>query len=102
MRFKEISSENELNDLLDGDTIIFKHSDRCGISQDRKQALTNMDDEMTIYEVEVREQRGLSDHIAEVTGISHESPQLLIVRQGDVVWHASHMAISPDKIREHL
>lgn len=102
MKFERVNSDQILDDLLSDDAVLFKHSERCGISKDRKQALSGMDDDVTIHTVEVREQRGLSDRIEDETGVQHESPQLLVVQDGDVSWHASHMAISPDELRQHL
>ena len=102
MKFERVNSDQALDDLLNDDAVLFKHSERCGISKDRKQALSEMDDDVTIHAVEVREQRSLSDRIEDETGVEHESPQLLVIRDGDVVWHASHTAISPDDLRKHL
>ena len=104
MNFQDVTDESTLHDILGSNGIIFKHSERCGISQDRKQALRDAfdDDECIIYTVEVREQRSLSNMIAEETGVTHESPQLLVVQDGDVVWHASHMAIDPDEVGSYV
>lgn len=102
MEFQPVTTRETLDSLLGRDAILFKHSERCGISQDRKKALEGLDEDVTVHTVEVREERGLSNMIADETGVTHESPQLLVLRDGDVVWHASHMAISPDKLQEHL
>jgi bacillithiol system protein YtxJ len=38
--------------------------------------------------------RALSDQIAKDFGVAHESPQILVIREGKVVYHESHYGIS--------
>lgn len=104
MGFQRITDKDSLNDLLDDDAIIFKHSERCGISQSRRNALADWmnDHSEDIHTVEVRQQRGLSDRIEDVTGVKHESPQIFVIRDGEVTWHASHMSIEPERLSEQV
>jgi bacillithiol system protein YtxJ len=44
----------------------------------------------------------VSDRIAEDTGVRHESPQLLILQDGDAVFDASHHRVKADRVREQL
>jgi bacillithiol system protein YtxJ len=44
--------------------------------------------------IDVIEQRPLAREVAARTGVRHESPQALLLRDGAVAWHASHGAIT--------
>ena len=44
--------------------------------------------------IDVIGERPWSRHVAEATGVTHQSPQALLVRDGSVVWHASHGGIT--------
>jgi bacillithiol system protein YtxJ len=46
------------------------------------------------YVVDVIANRGISNAIAEKYGVRHESPQLLVIWQEEVIFHTSHMGIN--------
>lgn len=78
--------------------LIFKHSTRCGISrmvisQFRKDYNLN-DSQADLYYLDLLNHRDISSAIADRFNIVHESPQLLVVRNGIVVKHASHGGIN--------
>jgi len=52
--------------------------------------------------VDVRAHRPLSQAIAARTEVTHESPQVLLLRRGVPRWHASHFAVTADAISRHL
>ncbi len=76
--------------------IIFKHSVTCPISHDVFQDTSASDNE--VFLVIVQNSRQISNEIAEKTGIRHESPQAIILRNGKAVWHASHYDITKDEL----
>jgi bacillithiol system protein YtxJ len=81
--------------------VIFKHSTACGRSERaRREALAFLDarPDVEIYEVRVIEHRDLSDHIERATGIRHESPQILVLREGVLHWHGSHGSVTAEAI----
>lgn len=85
--------------------IIYKHSTMCGLSdiahrEVRRFLSSHPDSE--VHLVRVIEERHVSDHIAKSTGVRHESPQLLVLRHGRVVWHASHRGVTADAIATRL
>ncbi len=49
--------------------------------------------------VEVQTAREVSDELARRTGVRHESPQALLLRDGEAIWHASHWRIRGDHLR---
>lgn len=53
-------------------------------------------------QVMVIENRDLSNEIESRLGIRHESPQLLLLRDGKVTWHASHFSISGQRLKSAL
>jgi len=85
--------------------LLLKHSTRCGISAgalDRCRAYLSGHPGVPAAMVKVVENRLLSRHIAEETGIPHQTPQLLLFRHGKVVFHASHGGITAETIDRAL
>jgi len=83
--------------------IVFKHSQTCPVSwmaNQQVQGFIQAHPEVPIYTLIVQKERGLSNQIAEVTGIRHESPQILVFRQGQVVADASHAEITTQYLIE--
>ncbi len=90
--FVELSDIESLDRFLaqsNGDpVIIFKHSDTCGISA---RAYTQMSQlERPVGLVTVQTARAVSDEIRKRMGLAHETPQVMILSEGKVVWTASH------------
>ena len=85
--------------------IVFKHSTTCGISahahRETERFLAD-NPEQVVHKVEVVESRVLSDYIEAKTGIRHESPQLLVLRNGRVVWQGSHSRVTAEAIAASL
>ncbi|MEM7480940.1 MAG: bacillithiol system redox-active protein YtxJ [Acidobacteriota bacterium] len=79
---------------------LFKHSLTCPISSrawHRYQRFVEdrpADDETLYTAVMIQQARPLSNDIAERTGVRHESPQAILLRDGRAVWNASHGAIT--------
>lgn len=83
---------------------VFKHSTSCPVSAEAyeqfKSYLQNGNVECDYTLVHVIESRPVSSRIAETLGVKHQSPQAILVKNGDVVWHDSHWRITSDKLRE--
>lgn len=86
--------------------LLFKHSATCGISAQAHEALVEwlagQTDPAPVYMIDVRAQRPLSLAVAERFGIRHESPQVLLVDRGTVVWHASHFHVNAREVAAAL
>jgi bacillithiol system protein YtxJ len=67
---------------LPADCFVFKHSTTCGVSAGAAREVRAMTTDLPIYWINVREQRELSNWVAETYSITHESPQLLLIRDG--------------------
>jgi bacillithiol system protein YtxJ len=87
-----------------GPVLIYKHSSICPTSARAEKQMRQVAEEhnVPVYRVVVQESRDVSDRIAEDTGVRHESPQLLILQDGDAVFDASHHRVKADRVREQL
>ena len=78
--------------------LIFKHSTRCSISRyvlsDFISHFTYSSDEFTAHYLDLLNYREISSQIAEQFEVTHQSPQLLVVKNGKVVANASHEGIN--------
>lgn len=88
--------------------LLFKHSHTCGLSAEALDELrAHIDDEaprlpVTYAMVTVQTHRQLSNAIAERLGLRHETPQAILVRDGRVVWSASHFRVNAAELRKAL
>lgn len=77
--------------------LIYKHSPYCSLSfvaEEQVRRFANESDAIPVTMIDVIRQRAMSDAIEDATGIRHESPQVLLVRNGSVAWHASHRRVT--------
>lgn len=87
-----------------GRTIIYKHSPSCSLCGWSNYKLGQLaeQDGLEMLLVDVWTQRALSQDIEAHFGVRHESPQILIIDDGEVTWHASHRGVAPDRVRAAL
>jgi bacillithiol system protein YtxJ len=82
--------------------LIFKHSTRCSISSMALNRMEKANPALYFHLIDVIADRNISNRIAEVFNIHHESPQLLIIHRGECVYDASHLEIQPGEIASQL
>jgi bacillithiol system protein YtxJ len=80
--------------------VLFKHSTTCPISAAAYQQMEQMTDKVSL--IVVQSSRDLSQKVEERTGIRHESPQAIILRKGQPVWHASHWKITAEAVERAM
>ena len=85
-------------------SVIFKHSTRCSISMMVKRRF-EMDwdalpEGINLYFLDLINHRDISAAIADVFHVHHESPQLLLVKNGECVLDSSHGDISAEEVAE--
>jgi bacillithiol system protein YtxJ len=111
MNWIELESESDLEKAIEASfqenlgVAIFKHSTRCSISSVAKTRLSSFwdfNEELPIYYLDLIAFRNLSALIAEKFNVQHESPQILIIKKGECVYNASHMAISVKSLHTEL
>ena len=78
--------------------VIFKHSTRCGISRmvmnQFEEAYEFSEKELDLYYLDLLSNRDVSNEVGYTFQVIHESPQILVIKNGVVVTHASHGAIN--------
>jgi bacillithiol system protein YtxJ len=87
------------------DVVIFKHSTTCSISLMAKRRLEeDWDDLENVipYYLDLKTFRSISDEVAERFSVHHESPQILLIRQGECIYDASHFDITIAELKETL
>ena len=86
--------------------LIYKHSHRCSVCFVAKGTLEQASDEILqhadMYFLNVVKTRGASDDITSTLGVRHESPQVILIDDGEAVWHASHGSIDAQTILDQL
>src|SRR5215813_8364622 len=80
--------------------LLFKHSTSCGISSGVFRDVSAVDADINL--VIVQTDRHISNEIERRTGVKHESPQAIVLKDGEAVYHASHYDITIEDINEHL
>jgi bacillithiol system protein YtxJ len=83
--------------------VIYKHSPICGLSSSSLPEVRRFEatrPEVPLFMIDVITQRGLSQRIAEDLGLRHESPQVILLNEGSVAWHADHRGVSAEKLIE--
>ena len=102
--FTKLDSTEKLEELFqkshEAPVVLFKHSTTCPISAAVYREIENLDAEVNI--VVVQSARGVSNDIAERTGIRHESPQAIVLKDGKPVYQASHYSVSAEDIMGEL
>ena len=83
---------------------ILKHSTTCGISRMVLKMFESDYDidknEVDLYFLDLKSHRDISNAIAEKFRVRHESPQLIVLKNREVVHHSSHQAISAKKLKD--
>lgn len=86
--------------------LLFKHSRTCGISceafEELHMHIAAHPDGASYKLITVQSHRRVADEVTARLGIRHESPQAIVLRDGDVVWHGSHFKITADQLRRVL
>lgn len=106
---KPLSSLEDLDACLsasqESPVFIFKHSTACPLSSEAYRHVAAYAEnaeagDPPVYLVKVIEERPVSNKIAEILGVPHKSPQIILVNKGACVWTASHYGIREERIRE--
>ena len=81
--------------------IVFKHSTRCSISTVAKNRLECGLDikDITLFYLDILSYRTLSNELAIFFKVTHESPQILIIKDGICIYNASHNGININDIK---
>ena len=109
MRWTELNTREQIEQIKEESktepVLIFKHSTRCAVSSMALNRLErNWKSEnvapVKMYYLDLLSHRTISQVVAEFFGVEHESPQVLIVKEGNAVYVRSHHAIAFDEIQQ--
>lgn len=106
MNWIDLVKENQIEDIkqksFEKAQVIFKHSIRCSISSMAKGRLERAikPDNADFYFLDLINYRSISNKVATFFDVYHESPQILVIRNGECIYNESHGAISMDDIHE--
>jgi bacillithiol system protein YtxJ len=81
--------------------VIYKHSPHCGTSLGAVRQVRGFAEAhpgVPVYVVDVIRDRSLARAIAARLGVPHESPQVLLLRDGQVVWDTSHRGVTAEAL----
>jgi bacillithiol system protein YtxJ len=100
--FEQVLDGSKLDELFSKSSqepvVIFKHSNACPISSGAYQTMMGVSIPVSI--VVVQQARAISNEIEKRTGVRHESPQVIILRNGQAVWSASHWDIDSRNVED--
>ncbi len=101
-KFLEIDDRTALDNLLTNSrqkpVIVFKHSNACSISSRAYREMEKVEADVNI--LVVQSAREVSRELANLTGVRHETPQVIVLRDGKAVWNASHFDVQAGAVVE--
>lgn len=111
MNWKKLTDSTQIEEIKElsnsKPVLIFKHSTRCSVSSTSLDRLlrnwkTEDGEKVIPYFLDLIAFRNLSAQIEDTFGVPHESPQVLIIRNGKAVYDNSHFGISYPEIMAQL
>ena len=111
IEWKPLTSESSLDEAINESSekpvFIFKHSTRCSISSMAKARLEgswNSEEMKSVspYFLDLIAYRNISNLVADKLGVMHESPQVLILKDGKCVNNTSHSNISYEYLKANV
>ena len=105
----QLTDLGQLNEIVDSSTdkvvVIFKHSTRCSISRMVLKQFENefdLQDKVVPYFLDLLEHRDISNEIATRFEVQHQSPQLIVIKDGKAIYNASHESIDAVKLEQFV
>ena len=104
MNWISLTNEEQLHQIKaisnEKPQVIFKHSTRCSISSVAKNRLERsaQPGDIDFYFLDLIKFRTISNKIAEDFKVYHESPQILVIKNGECIYDESHSGIDMEEI----
>lgn len=108
MNWIELKSNNQIKEIIEKSKsrpqVIFKHSTRCSISAMAKGRLERslVPNNADFYFLDLITYRNISNLVSSEFDVFHESPQILVIKNGECVYDESHGSITMDEIEEQV
>lgn len=103
MNWTSLESAEQINAIKnqEGYSVIFKHSTRCSISMMVKKRFeldwNKLPENLPLYFLDLIKYRDLSNQVAADFQVYHESPQLLLIKDGECILDLSHGQVSVEE-----
>ena len=92
--------DNLISDSRRQTVLVFKHSNACPISARAYREMEKLEGKVNLLEIQAVPE--LSREVANLTGVRHESPQVILLRDGKAVWNASHFDVNAASVSKAL
>ncbi len=108
MKWTPLQSMEQLNEIVTNSgtstALLFKHSTRCSISTVALERLnkSSLSDRVPAYLLDLLSYREISNAIATRLQVPHESPQVLLIKNGECFYDVSHLSITVEDIETTL
>lgn len=103
---RHLTSPHDLDAALAGpEAVLLKHGAHCPISAAARREMAGFAERnphVALFALEVTEHRELSETLAERLAVPHQSPQLILLRDGAPEWHVTHFAITARALEDRL
>ena len=106
INWNNLTDLGQLNEIITNSTdkpvAIFKHSTRCSVSRMALKQFENefdSSDKVTPYFLDLIAYRDVSNEIANRFGVQHQSPQLILIKEGKAIYNASHSDIDAEALK---
>jgi len=105
--WKPLTSVDDIRDITENTShsttcVIFKHSTTCSLSAIAKHRMKDLTaaspNGYLFFYLDLLSYRPVSNFIAETYGVRHESPQVLVIKDGECVYYESHLSINIDGV----
>jgi bacillithiol system protein YtxJ len=105
INWNELTDLGQLNEIIaisnEKPVAIFKHSTRCSVSRMALKQFENefnSSDKVTPYFLDLIAHRDISNEIANRFGVTHQSPQLILIKGGKAIYNVSHSDIDAEEL----
>jgi bacillithiol system protein YtxJ len=109
INWNELTDLGQLNEIIsvsnEKPVAIFKHSTRCSVSRMALKQFENefnSSDKVTPYFLDLIAHRDISNAITDQFGVRHESPQLILIKDGKAIYNVSHSDIDAEELMGKL
>ena len=109
MSWNDLTDLGQLNEIIalsnEKPVAIFKHSTRCSVSRMALKQFENefnFSDKVTPYFLDLIAHRDISNAIADQFGVTHQSPQLIVIKDGKAIYNVSHSDIDAEELGKRV
>ncbi|MFV8379658.1 bacillithiol system redox-active protein YtxJ [Flavobacterium sp. LB3R33] len=109
INWNELTDLGQLTEIIEisneKPVAIFKHSTRCSVSRMALKQFENefnSSDKVTPYFLDLIAHRDISNEIASRFGVTHQSPQLILIKEGKAVYNVSHSDIDAEELAKKV